>query len=251
MPRAGSTPQSSTLHKQSLAFGGLVLQQLPLISGERMQYYIRNPKSLRNMLERAFELDMVDTLNQDLIPWQNTYRKLFGKTPDFSTLVVPAKPEGQGPMRLIVVANEIIEWTGNCPIQGTMNAMKKHFLCWWFIDPLDGSISRNDRGPKNCSYALWVRDVREAGDEWADKSADDLRAMGHSGVTLLERILLEANYFFEHSEHMDQQNVTLCSGSRCNGNSVPSVDWGSKGFRITWHDPSDHSSLLSSRSVWV
>ena len=253
MPRAGSTPMTPSLHKQSLAFGGLVLQQLPLIPGGQMQYYIRNPKSLRNMLERAFELDMIDTLNQDLIHWQIVYVKLFGKTPSLSGIRVPQKPEDQGPMRLIVVAKEILDWTGNRPLQGTMNVLKNFFTCGQGqVVNLDAVIVNNDRDLRNGSYAIWVKDVREADEKNANKSAKDLATLNHLGLTLLERILLEVDYYLEHGEHLDVINITLCSGSRVNGNEdVPLVDSGGGWFDIDYGSPTGRSLRICSRSVYL
>jgi hypothetical protein len=185
----------------------------------------------------------------ELIRWSGNFKKLSGQEPDFSDIVIPAKPEGLGPMRLIMVPKEIVDWTGNKPLQGTMNALKEHFTCWQYADDLDESIVKNDRDPRNGGYALWVRDVREADEENANQSANDLAAKSHLGLTVLERMFLEADYFFEHGEHLDLQNITSCAGSRRRDGSVPYADWLDGEFDVGWYGASGRRSDLRSRSA--
>jgi hypothetical protein len=178
------------------------------------------------------------------------YEKLFGHKPDLSQIVIPEKPEGFGPMRLVVVAKKLLEWTDNRPLQGTQKAFKKHFSCWQYVDDLDEAIVKNDRDPRNGSYAVWVRDVQEADEEFANKSANDLAKENHTGIIHLERALFEADYYFETGKHLDVQNVTLCTGSRNRGGGVPGSSWGGR-FCVSWANPSSSNSNLRSRRVWV
>lgn len=194
----------------------------------------------------------------NLLRWETVYGKLFGlkQRPDLSEIHIPEKPEGVGPTRLIVVAHEIIEWSDNHgSLQGVQETLKEHFPCWQYADNLDKAISVNDRDPRNGSYAVWVKDVREADEEYSNKSADDLKAGNHTGITLLERQLMEADYFFEKffekSGHLDQENVTLCSGSRDRNGLVPCTGWRSDEFFVYWYDATDRYSYLRSRRVWV
>jgi len=107
----------------------------------------------------------------------------------------------------------------------------------------------NARDPRKGTYALWVKDIREADEENANKSANDLARDNHLGITILERQLLEMDYFEEHGEHMDLNNVTLCSGSRGRDGGVVDADWRGVGFFVRWYYPSDRDSYLRSRSV--
>ena len=202
--------------------------------------------------EPATQARPVETIStvSDIERWENNYQKLFGKKPGLFSVRIPEKPEGVGPVRLIVVAKELIEWTDNKPLEGVQEALKKHFSGWEYSDDLDLDITVNDRDPRNGSYAVWVRDVREADDEFANKSADDLKAEGHTGITTLERQLLEADYFFEKGEHLDRSNVTLCTGSRYRDGLVPRGSWHDR-FRIIWYSPSSRNSYLRSRRVWA
>ena len=195
------------------------------------------------------------TSKKDLIRWKRNYTRLFGKKPDLTHIRIPARPEGFGPMRLIVVASEIIEWTDNHPIQGTVDTLKKHFLVRHdFEKDLDKAVTRNYRNPVNGTYALWIRDVQQLDEENRNLSAVDLLQRGEIGLTLLERILLEADYFFEKGTHMDQYYSTLCTGSRYHNEDerfVPCVISVPAGFCVTGHDESNRNWNICSRRVWT
>ena len=88
-----------------------------------------------------------------------------------------------------------------------------------YVDDLDAGVPTNDRDPKNGSYRVRFKKTVEADPELAGKSAEMLEAESISGM------LLEFGYFLATGEHLDVENVTLCSGSRSSGGSVPRVDW--------------------------
>ncbi|MDO8569650.1 MAG: hypothetical protein Q7R89_02675 [bacterium] len=192
-----------------------------------------------------------EDFSSNLLRWETNYEKLFGQNPNLSEIRIPEKPEGVGPMRLIVVVREILDWTNNHPLQGTQGALKKHFPCWQYANDLDQEITVNDRDPKNGSYAVWVKDVRETDEDLAGLSADDLAEKKIPGIITLERQLLEADYFFENGEHLDQQNITLCSGSRNRDGGVPNASCDADGFSVCWYDSSNRDPVLRSRRVWA
>ncbi|MDO8729254.1 MAG: hypothetical protein Q7K26_05235 [bacterium] len=177
--------------------------------------------------------------------------QLFDKRPNFSGIRLPEKPEGVGPVRLIAVVRELLEWTNGHPLQGTQNALKKQFPCWEYTSDLDQEITVNDRNLKNGSYAVWVKDVREADEDLKKLSANDLAEQKIPCIITLERQLLEADYFFEKGEHLDQQNVTLCSGSRSRDGGVPGACWCARRFYVGRYDASDCNPDLRSRRVWT
>ena len=254
MPRAGKVPLTLDLHKQTLTFAGAVLAQLPMVSEERQQHYIGKPDRLKKVLAKAFAEDLTQpSATADLLRWEMVYGKLFGlkQKPDLSALCIPEKPKGVGPVRLIVVAHEIVDWTKNRPLQGVQEALKKHFPAWQYEKDLDTAIPKNDRDPKNGSYAVWVKDVREADEEYANKLADDLKAENHAGITILERQLLETDYFFEKGEHLDRENWTLCLGSRSRDGNVPFAYWCDSKFGVYWFDSTNRDPNFRSRRVWV
>ena len=38
--------------------------------------------------------------------------------------------------------------------------------------------------------------------------------------------MFELEYFKKNGKHLDVDNITLCTGSRCSGGNVPGVGWG-------------------------
>lgn len=249
MPRAGKPPLTPGFHKQTLTFAGVVLAQLPMLSEERQQHFIEKPHLLAKRLRDALvDKEVKVELTPELVRWQSVYKKLFCKTPELGGIRIPTRPQGFGPMRLIVVVQEIVEWTDNRPLQGTMDALKAYFPCWQNVRNLDVIVTQNDRDPRNGPYALWVRDVCEADEENAGKSANDLASQGHVGITLLERMLLEMDYWMENGENMDFTNRTLCGGSRNHNGGVPLVAWRDHEFCVAVASPSNND--YCSRSVW-
>ncbi len=202
---------------------------------------------------QQYRNNMIVDFSADLDRWVAVYGKLFGQNqkPNLSGIHIPKRPENVGPARLIVVVHELIKWSGNYgPLQGVQEALKEHFPCWQYSSDLDKEITTNDRDLRTGSYAVWVRDVREADEDLKNLSAHDLAEQKISGIVTLERQLLEADYFFEKKEHLDQQNRTLCSGSRDRGGGVPRADWDDL-FGIGWYDPSHCGPGLRSRRVWA
>ena len=70
-------------------------------------------------------------------------------------------------------------------------------------------------------------------------------------MTALERQLFEFDYSEEKGEHPDQQNITLCTGSRYLNGSVPSGRWCDSKFGVYSFDASYCYPSLRSRRVWA
>lgn len=91
---------------------------------------------------------------------------------------------------------------------------------------LDQSVIENDRHPtKDGSYVVYFTANVEADENLKNLSANQLKSAETKGITLLERLLLELAYFLTTGKHLDENSVTLCSGSRCSGGRVPFVRW--------------------------
>lgn len=106
--------------------------------------------------------------------------------------------------------------------------------------------------PKVKSNRYFEKNI-EADEEFKNKSADDLEKEGVQGITLRERLLMEIKHFTETGQHLDVENVTLCSGSRYSGGLVPSVNWGA-GYRrlyVSWYHPTDRPADLRSRAAVI
>jgi hypothetical protein len=73
--------------------------------------------------------------------------------------------------------------------------------------------------------------------------------MNHTGITLMEHLVLELKHFEETGNHLDVDRITLCSGSRNSDGDVPRVDWFGDRLRVSWYGASGSSDSLRSRSV--
>ena len=121
-----------------------------------------------------------------------------------------------------------------------------------YTDDLDKGVPTNDRDPaKDGDYRVKFLKTVEADPELKDKSADDLKKEGVKGITLLERLLLELGYFLATGNHLDIENVTLCSGSRHSVGYVPYVNWHTDDRKVYvyWRNASDSSVSLRARAV--
>ena len=135
-------------------------------------------------------------------------------------------------------------------IEGTLEECKKLFPVWcWTNSNLD-QIVNSDR-TSNKAYTVKVRANIESDEELKNMSADDLKEKGIVGITLLERLQLEIDYFKETGEHLDIQNITLCSGSRYSDGDVPDVSWHSydSAMCVDWYNPDHRHSHLRSREI--
>ncbi|MDP3661407.1 MAG: hypothetical protein Q8R17_00945 [bacterium] len=226
---------------QFLQFTSLVIPNLPRnFRPDRLDYYVGQGKSeLKDKLLVAFADDLIQVENDPLKQWETLYREEFGETHDFSGVKIPEKKEGFN--RLIIVAK------GMTPNR-VYDSCEKKFPCWRYTGDLDKGVPTNDRVP-NEHYAVLLRDRVEADEELKNLSADDLAEQKVNGVTLLERLLLELKYFRETGKHLDIKNITLCSGSRRAGGSVPYAFWRGGGFRVDWCDRRDQSPRLRSREA--
>ncbi len=217
---------------------GLAIQAIPTdLSFESASSIIGNKSAF---IAGVRELFPNSTLSRDpLKQWEALYREEFGETHDFSGVKIPEKKEGFN--RLLVIAK------GMTPNR-VYTACAKKFPCWRYTEDLDKGVPTNDRMSIE-HYAIWVRDRVEADEELANLSADDLAKKQISGITLLERLLLELKYFRETGKHLDTQNVTLCSGSRHADGNVPYASWYDGRFWVGWLYPLDQRPYLRSRAV--
>ena len=99
---------------------------------------------------------------------------------------------------------------------------------------LEKLIARDTR-TSHTSYAIWTHSPDEAPTHLTDKSAQQLEAEGHGGLTLLERLLFGLKLFTEKRMVLDSGCATLCTGSRLNGELVPYVGANPMGDGISVH----------------
>lgn len=170
--------------------------------------------------------DQKDKLKDQLADWEEFYKEVFGLEKDFSELKVSERrPDFSW---LLVVAEGM---TSNRLFQKISELMPS----WRYADDLD-VIESERKADKD--YAIWVRDSVEVDEEHRNKSTNDLKHQNVPGITLEERLLYELKYYKKtNGGHLDLVSVTLCSGSRGPGGSVPHCDWGGGGFEVDYCNP--------------
>jgi len=216
-----------------------------VISGSRNQQQVQHLKDEMQLFisNKDYGKTAVATdVASQLAAWQQFYLAEFEMTCDFSSLAIPKQRKGFG--WLIVVAQGLT-------IEQVFQQCRKHFPCGKYTDrDLDAAVPTNDRNPKDGPYAVWGRDTVEADSQYKNRSANFLKEQEVSGITLLERLLLELKYFLETGgNHLDLRNVTLCSGSRYVDGFVPRVCWRSDWLDVGWYSPGSAFDCLRAREV--
>lgn len=129
-----------------------------------------------------------------------------------------------------------------------MNQLRAKFDVYSYWN--DEELDKNFPPPKKTTTREFKDNV-EADEEHKNKSALDLEKEGIQGITLRERLLMELKYFNKTGNHLDIENVTLCSGSRYSVGGVPGVYWDSdyRKVYVVWGNQSHSSSNLRARAV--
>ncbi|MGD0977282.1 MAG: hypothetical protein ABR875_03245 [Minisyncoccia bacterium] len=203
----------------------------------KLQNGIITPEQLGLFLKKENPFEVITNILAD---WTRFWQKLGFEVGEVTN---PEKRPGFD--RLLVIPKGLT-------IEAMFQICKKMFKCWRYTDQnLDEAVPTNDRVPTDKSYAIWVRERVEADEEFKKKSANDLEAIGHIGITALERLIYEAKYFDETRKHLDINNVTLCAGSRFSDGFVPSMNWfgGHVGLYLYWYHPDIADDDLRSREV--
>ncbi len=104
----------------------------------------------------------------------------------------------------------------------------------------------NDR---NGDYMIEFADNIEADEYTRYWSAKEVKERGIQGITLSERLKMEIEYFKKTGKHLDNENITLCTGSHDNDNGVPKVNWDSDRLDVGWYDSDCSNNDLRTRVV--
>ena len=181
-------------------------------------------------------------VSKPIADWQKFYKDIFGLDLDFSALRIPERKKGFD--RLIIVAQ------GMTP-QRLYDKCKELFPCSkWTEQNLD-KIVISERTAQNNAYAVWFRNRTEADKELKNLSANELKDREVAGITFEERLVFELKFYLESGkcEHLDVDNITLCSGSRYDGGSVPRVSWSGGEMRVDWCNPDNCHGVLRARAA--
>lgn len=131
-------------------------------------------------------------------------------------------------------------------IEGVLTECKKFFPIWRYSDRNLDEMITSERTSKE-TYRITFKDTQEADEEYKNMSANDLKEKGISGTTLLERLIMELDYFKETDKHLDIDNWTLCAGSRSSDGYVPYVYWDVVGLHVRWTHADNRYSDLRAR----
>lgn len=195
---------------------------------------------LQAILDGKWLVVATPTVREMLVDWSKFYKDVYGLDLDFSGIAIPVRKHGFD--RLLVVAQ------GMTP-QRLFDKCKEMFPTRKYADRNLDEVVKSDRTAQNGHYAVWVRDREEADEENKNLSANKLAERGESGETLEERLLHEQKFFKETGEHLDEENVTLCAGSRDSDGDVPGVYFRSDQVRVSWYHTDRSYDSLRSRSV--
>jgi hypothetical protein len=176
---------------------------------------------------------------------QNFYVEHLSLGLDFSQVPIP--PHHPGLDRLLIIPR------GLTPNRAIVEYNHHSIKCWQYAEDLDGVLDwdKEERTAKDGHYAIWVRDRQEADEELKNLSANQIAERHITTETLTERLVHGLIYFIETGHHLDETNITLCTGSRHQSGSVPSVRWHrlDSEVGVGWCGPVYSSVRLRSRQV--
>lgn len=203
----------------------------------KLQHGVITVRELELFLQRQNPFAITDICQE----WQEFYRKYFRLAVDFSSLVIPDNP---GDFDRIIFIPQGLK------INQVINAMRKRFKVWTYIENLDKDITVNVR-TSDRSYAIRLRERVKADEELKNLSANQLQEQGVNAITLLERLIYELKYYDETGQHLDVNNLTLCAGSRFAHGQVPDVYWVALGGKllVCWCDPGYANGGLRARQA--
>lgn len=124
--------------------------------------------------------------------------------------------------------------------------MKKLFPVYCYREE---HLDEDFPAPKKKTIRYFHKNV-EADEDMKNLSANDLKEKGIVGITLRERLIMELQFYQETGNHLDIENWTLCSGSRCADGDVPCARWDGGDVSIYWYVPQyRHDGLRARRAV--
>ncbi len=227
----------SQIHK----FGATILQNLPDVSEDVMQSWIENPRTLQKLLAGLCPpVNGPRTVNLD---WAKVYEALGTEYDSEIASLAIAEQEDLWTVPVIkgLTCNKVVAGLRNMGVK-----------VYTYIDDLDENITVNDRDPnRDGSYTVSFHSNVEADEENRSQSANQRKEKGCKDITLLERLLLELAYFLSTGKHLDEENWTLCAGSRSFVGRVPSVFWLSDSHKVyvSWYFSGIRDRYLRARSV--
>jgi hypothetical protein len=218
------------------ALAGFIMEFLAaFLNASQANYWLGNKTHLKRKLTEIFSDEYADVRRK----WETFYRS-WGQEPDFSKVVIPPVPK-DGKWRLLIIAE--LMTAERAFTYYTTYIKKRHDY-----QDLNVRIKHTRTAAKD--YAVWVRDAVEPDQEHLGKKPFKVDPDAKIGITLIERILLEIDYFRETGKVLDERGLTFCSGSRKSSNKIPVMARDMDGaLRIDWYSPEYCQDKWGIRSV--
>jgi len=221
---AGQMMQLSSAIAQEIPRVGVVshIQQMMSRAGRRE---MRNV--LRLLVEPKDEVAVTD--EKALLDWHvgwPRFWRAFGLKYDHESLILPEYRTGFG---WSIVTPCLSEWPTSRLLHEVCGRI---FSTWQFCKDgqLDKIISAQE--PVGVHVVL-VRDGIEADHIHQAKSATMIETAKIPAITIRQRQVIEARYFFETNQHLDISNATICAGSRYADGGVPGAFWDDDEFCVS------------------
>ena len=188
---------------------------------------IANTKKMRPILRRLVvpEDKVVLVGEKALRAWHSGWSRFwrsFGYRYDHEALILPEYRDGFG---WSIVVPPMAEWSTSRLLHEVCGRM---FPTWQAYD--DGQL---DKIVSADVHVVLARDTVEADEIHKNKSTKTVEAENISAITIRQREVLEARYFFETGEHLDIANTTICAGSRYADGFVPRAYWRDDEFDVS------------------
>lgn len=182
--------------------------------------------------------------------WRPLFKEYFGLTPDFSKIIIPQlASDAQDHTRIILMPEELARNEKPGLHNWLFNVCTELFPAWRYYKDLDKDVVHSDLHPKDGSYAIRVRDLIEADEEFSNLSAEQIWKMKRKTETLAERLMHELKVWHESKHHLDLKSITLCAGSRNSDGDVPFVYWRLDRLGVCYCYPDFHNDSLRARAV--
>jgi len=154
-----------------------------------------------------------ETLPIQLANWRSFYQREFG----IVLGNVDIQKARSGSERLIVVAQSLT-------VDEVLSHCEKYFpISFSMMTPVENYIRHEDRQATH-TYAIHIPSRFDYNKCDPVLTANAFVAAGQSGMTLLERLLLELKHFIETGEHVEgRSSATLCTGTWMDSDFIPYV----------------------------
>lgn len=181
-----------------------------------------------------------------LADWEKYFRKIHGLKTDFAGINIPEANDNNFPWFACRPENFLAEraYSGGKQLYPKWKEWTDRSL----DDVLDLSFGRDgETKPRIVRFrANW-----EADHDLKNLSANDIAEKKINTATLTERLLIGDFLFWKFKRHLDENNATLCAGSRYGDGSVPSVEWNERygELYVRWCRPDYAFDDLRSRET--